>query len=103
MGIAKFNARDPYKPEALKTELNELLSRMDGVLDWAINPRGEVAVEYDNDLINDEMIEDALSGIGLKLKHIADMPHFEEEAVRKVLDQEEKNSEKKKVKESKLS
>ena len=89
MGIAKFNAKDPYRPEALKTELNEL--------------RGEVAVEYDNDLINDEMIEDALSGIGLKLKHIADMPHFEEEAVRKVLDQEEKNTEEKKVNESKHS
>ena len=96
MGIAKFNAKDPYQPSALKDELNELFSRMDGVLDWAINPRGEVAVEYDNDLINDEMIEDALSGIGLKLKHIADMPHFEEEAVRKVLDQEEKKAKERK-------
>jgi hypothetical protein len=89
-GIAKFMAKDPYNPDSIKADLDELLNRMDGVLDWAITPRGEVAVEYDNDLINDEMIEDALSGIGLKLKHIVDMPHFEEEAVRHLLDREEK-------------
>ncbi len=89
MGIAKFIALDPYAPKATKAELDNLLSRMDGVLDWAINPDDEVAVEYDHDLITDEMIEAGLSGTGLKLKHISDEPDFETNAARRVLDQEE--------------
>ena len=96
MGIAKFIAKDPYDPGSIKSELDQLLDRMDGVLDWAITPQGEVAVEYDNELINDEMIEEALSGLGLKLKHISDIPNFEEEAVRKELNQEEKKAKERK-------
>lgn len=89
MGVAKFIANDPFAPKATKDELDELLSRMDGVLDWAVNPDDEVAVEYDNDRITDEMIEAGLSGTGLVLKHISDEPDFEENAVREMLNEEE--------------
>lgn len=89
MGVAKFIANDPYAPKATNAELDDLLSRMDGVLDWAINPDEEVAVEYDNDRITDEMIEAGLSGTGLVLKHISDEPDFEENVVRELLNEEE--------------
>lgn len=89
MGVAKFIAKDPYAPSATEAELDQLLGEMDGVLDWAINEDQEVAVEYDHDLINDEMIEEALSGLGLQLKHISDAPDISDEEARQVLDQEE--------------
>jgi hypothetical protein len=89
MGLAKFIAIDQYAPSATKEELDNLLRKMEGVLDWAINPNGEVAVEYDHDLINDEMIEAALSGVGLKLKHISDDLDLPDEIAQEELDQEE--------------
>lgn len=94
MGVAKFIAKDAYSADALKNELDSLLGKMDGVLDWAINlDDDEVAVEYDHELINDEMIEEALSGVGLKLKHISDEPDMPEREAMETLDQEEAQAE----------
>lgn len=89
MGVAKFTAQDPYKPSATLEELYDLLSEMDGVLDWSVNQSGEVAVEYNPFRITDEMIEKALSGLGFEIKHILDAPDLPDELARGVLDQEE--------------
>ena len=91
MGIARFIARDPYVPTATDDELRELFARMDGVLDWSMTENGEVAVEYDHDLINDEMIEEALSGMGFKLKHVFDYPDLPMDASENLLDEEDQN------------
>lgn len=89
MGVAKFVAIDQYAPSATKEELDNLLGKMKGIQDWAINPNVEVAVEYDHNLINDEIIEAALRGIGLKLKHISDNPDIPDEIAQEELEQEE--------------
>ena len=47
---------------------------MDGVVDWALKENGEVAIEYDQTRINNELIENALSGLGLNLTHLSDDP-----------------------------
>ena len=74
MGLARFVAIDVSRPRATKTELNDLISRMDGVIDWRIEPDGDVIVEYNHDLISDQVIESALRGIGFRLTHISDDP-----------------------------
>ena len=89
MGVAKFMAKDPYAPGATREELDDLFEKMEGILDWAINENGEVAVEYDHDLINDQMIEGALSGVGLALKHISDAPNLPDEKAQQELDREQ--------------
>jgi hypothetical protein len=89
MGVAKFIAIDQFVPSATKEELDNLLGKMEGVQDWAINPNVEIAVEYDHNRINDEMIEAALRGIGFKLKHISDSPDLPDEIAQEELDQEE--------------
>lgn len=89
MGVAKFTAKDPYIPSATLEELYEILSEMDGVLDWSVNEAREVAVEYDHYRINDQMIEKALSGIGFEIKHVSDNPDLPDELAREVLDEEE--------------
>jgi hypothetical protein len=87
MGIAKFVAIDPYAPSATEAELEDYLSRIHGVMDWTIHHNGEVTLEYDNNLINDRLIEDALAGIGFKLKHLADKPKASESEIEKALKQ----------------
>lgn len=89
MGVAKFIAKDPYVPSATLEELYDLLSEMDGVLDWSVSQAGEVAVEYDQYRITDEMIEKALSGLGFEVKHLSDVPDLPDEQARQVLDEEE--------------
>ena len=74
MGLAQFVARDPRAPGLTLEELEKFLSKMDGVLDWALDENGEVAIEYDQTRINDELIENALSGLGLTLTHLSDNP-----------------------------
>lgn len=74
MGLANFVAIDGFRPRATETELNDLISRMDGVIDWRIKPDGDVIVEYNHDLISDQVIESALRGIGFSLTHISDDP-----------------------------
>jgi len=78
MGLARFVARDPYRPAQSVEEVDELLQEMDGVVDWAFDPDGQVTVEYDPDRINDALIEDALAGVGLQLEHISDEPQAAE-------------------------
>jgi hypothetical protein len=85
MNLATFVARDPYRPRATKEELDGLLLRMDGVEDWTIHGSGEVTLEYDRTRISDELIEDALAGIGFKLKHICDKPDADEAEIHEAL------------------
>jgi hypothetical protein len=74
MGLARFVAQDPYRPRATKEELNELLNRVDGALDWTIHDNGDVTLKYDSDRLYEGLLEDALAGIGFKLHHIVDEP-----------------------------
>ncbi|MFN2292433.1 MAG: hypothetical protein ACK2UC_14670 [Anaerolineae bacterium] len=78
MGLARFVAQDPYRPRATKEELDGLLDRIDGVLDWTIHDNGDVTVEYDSSRLYEGLIEDALSGSGFKLHHIIDEPDASE-------------------------
>ena len=72
MNLARFVARDPYRPQATQEELDGLLLKMDGVVDWTIHNEGEVTLEYDPKRISDEIIEDAFAGLGFELTHIFD-------------------------------
>ncbi|MFN2186171.1 MAG: hypothetical protein ACK2UU_19475 [Anaerolineae bacterium] len=74
MGLARFVAQDPYRPNATKEELDGVLDRVDGALDWKIEENGEVTLEYDTERIDESLLEDALAGIGFKLHHIVDEP-----------------------------
>jgi hypothetical protein len=78
MGLARFVAQDPYRPRATKEELDELLNKVDGALDWTIHDNGDVTLEYDSDRLYEGLIEDALAGIGFKLHHIEDEPDASE-------------------------
>jgi len=78
MGLARFVAQDPYRPRATEEELDELLDRVDGVLDWTIHDNGDVTLEYDSNRIYEGLIEDSLAGIGFKLHHIEDEPDADE-------------------------
>jgi hypothetical protein len=86
MSLARFVARDPYRPQATREELEELLLKMDGAIDWTIRDDGEVTLEYNRERISDELIEDALSGIGFELTHIFDVPHASPSEVHDALD-----------------
>ena len=81
MGLAKFIAKDPHKPTATEKELEALIAEMQGIIDWTIHANGEVAVEYNRHLISDELIEEALDGVGFELKHISDKPEASEAEV----------------------
>lgn len=73
MGIARFIARDPYTPPSTsKTALEELLTEMSGVLNWSIQPNGQVTIEYDPDLVSISSVEEGLDGLGYRLEHIFD-------------------------------
>ena len=78
MGLARFVAQDPYRPKATKEELDSLLDRVDGVLDWTIHGNGDVTLEYDSSRIYEGLIEDALAGIGFRLHHVLDEPEANE-------------------------
>ena len=87
MGLAKFTAKDPYSPAATEEELDEIIPKIHGVIDWTVHEDGDVTLEYDRHLISDELIEDALVGMGFKLKHILDEPDASEAEVRSALDE----------------
>jgi hypothetical protein len=72
MGIAKFNTNGNGYSLLPESELDSLLNRMEGVVDWAVGRQGELAIEYDRDLINCDSIELDLSEIGLVLENIYD-------------------------------
>ena len=78
MGLARFVAEDPYRPKATKEELDALLNKVDGALDWTIHDNGDVTLEYDSNCLYEGLIEDALSGIGFRLHHIMDEPEASE-------------------------
>jgi hypothetical protein len=85
MSLARFVARDPYRPSATREELEDLVVRIDGVVDWSISAEGEVTVEYDRKRISDELIEDALAGIGFRLTHLSDKAYVTEAEARRAL------------------
>jgi hypothetical protein len=85
MGLARFVAKDPYAPAATEKELEDLIPKIHGVIDWTIHPNGDVTLEYDGSRISDELIEEALVGIGFKLKHICDDPDADEVEAHKAL------------------
>jgi hypothetical protein len=87
-------AKDPYTPLKTEEELEELLSKMHGVIDWNIHQDGAVTLEYDHHLISEEVIEDALpGGIGFKVQHILDEPDADEAEARKAIEQAEEEEE----------
>jgi|GEM_PF-2035521 len=86
MGLATFVAIDPYAPAATGKEIDVLLSKMSGVVDWRMHARGDITVEYRNDVISDQLIEAALVGVGFRLKHVCSEPEAVSELVKEALD-----------------
>jgi hypothetical protein len=85
VGLAEFIAKDPYSPAAIEKELRDLMPRIHGVMDWTIHPNGDVTFEYERSPINDDVIEEALIGMGFRIKHIFDHPYADEAEVRETL------------------
>jgi hypothetical protein len=85
VGLAEFIAKDPYTPEAIEAELRGLLPRIHGVVDWTVHPNGDVVFEYTRSAINDQLIEEALTGIGYEIRHIFDDPYPDEAEIREAL------------------
>lgn len=85
VGLAEFIAKDPYTPEATENELRGLLPKIHGVIDWTIHPNGDVVFEYTHNPVNDQVIEEALAGIGFKIEHIFDEPEADEVEVHEAL------------------
>lgn len=77
MGVAQFIAEDPYAPAATEAEIEALLVEMSGIANWTIESNGEVRVEYDSYYISSDMIEEALAGLGFKVKHLSEEPGAE--------------------------
>ncbi len=69
MGRAIFVADDPA--DLTDAELENLIPDMKGVTGWQISPGGEVIVEYDEQVIGGPIIEEALAGIGFRVRPIA--------------------------------
>ena len=86
MGIAKFTAKDPYYSNAIVEELDELIPKIHGVIDLTVHKDGDVTLEYDRELISEELIEDALSDMGFKIQHILDKPDANKAEARRTLD-----------------
>ena len=85
MGLARFFAKDPYTPEAVKEELEDLIPKIRGVLHWSIHPNGFVTLEYDCRVICAELIEEAIAGVGFEVKHIFDKPDTDEDKLQETL------------------
>ena len=85
MNLARFVARDPYTPAATEEELEDLLAKIHGVVDWTIQSNGEVTLEYDRSIISDDLVEEALAGMGFQLKHIFDEPGADEVEIHEAL------------------
>jgi hypothetical protein len=85
VGLAEFIAKDPYTPEATEKELRNLIPRIHGVIDWTIHPNGDVVFEYTRNPINDQLIEEALTGIGFEVRHIFDDPYPDEAEIEEAL------------------
>jgi hypothetical protein len=83
--LARFIARDPYDPEATASELEEVVPRLHGVVDWNIHADGDVTIEYFRNPVSEELIEEALGGIGYQVKHIYDHKGVDEVEVQEAL------------------
>ena len=75
MGIARFIIKDPYLPAETEEEVEGLFCKIHGITHWAFCPDGDVTYEYDHHMISDEIIEEALTGMGFELEHIFDNPY----------------------------
>jgi hypothetical protein len=87
IGLARFIARDSEAPAATEEELEDLIPRIRGAIDWTIHPDGDVTLEYDRTRNSDEIIEEALTSLGFRLKHIYDHPVTGEIEVEEALEQ----------------
>jgi hypothetical protein len=85
MNLARFVARDPYAPAATEEELEDLLAKIHGVVDWTVHSDGEVTLKYDRSIISDDLVEEALAGMGFQLKHIFDEPGADEAEMHEAL------------------
>jgi len=94
MGLARFVAQDPYTPAMTEKEMEELIPRIRGAMDWTIHPNGEVTLEYDRVQNSDDIIEAALAGMGFKLKHIFDHPDANQTEMRAALGEIERPQDK---------
>ena len=66
MVFTKYSTKDTYVSSNTLVSVYNILSEMDGVMDWVLDQNGEVLVEYDQNRINAKIVEEALAGIGLK-------------------------------------
>jgi hypothetical protein len=69
MGRAIFIADDPA--DMTEARLETLIPDIKGVTHWQITPDGEVLVEYDEQVIGGNIIEEALAGIGFRVRPLA--------------------------------
>ena len=83
MGVAKLVPGESYIRSVTLDDLYDLLSDVDGVLEWTLDLNGEVAVEYDHNRVSEETIEQTLSGTGLQLRAIVNDPNISD--LKKVL------------------
>ncbi len=72
MSQAVFCAVDPNRRIGERSQLKNLLADIHGVTDWNINDDGEVTVIYNHEETSSNMVEDALAGVGYRVKHIYD-------------------------------
>lgn len=69
---AMFVAVDPQRRIGDKRRLRNLLADVHGIKNWNIEPNGEVSIEYDHQETSSNVVEEALAGIGYRVKHIHD-------------------------------
>jgi hypothetical protein len=69
---ATFVATDPYHRADDESKLRNLLTYLRGVKDWQADKDGEITVEYDHEVTSSNVIEEALAGIGYRVKHVHD-------------------------------
>ncbi len=72
MTQAVFIVGDPYHRRDSETKLRNLIAEIRGIRNWNIDGNGEVTIDYDHDVTSSNVIEEALAGIGYKIKHVHD-------------------------------
>ncbi len=72
MSQAIFSAIDPNHRTGARSQLGNLLADIRGVLDWQIDSDGQVVVEYNHQETSSNVIEEALAGVGYRVKHVRD-------------------------------
>ncbi len=69
---AIFTAIDPNRRTSERSQLSNLLADIRGVLDWQIDSDGQVIVNYNHEETSSNVIEEALAGVGYRVKHVRD-------------------------------